>query len=88
MNNKLCKFYEDATIFDSDFNEIEYKYCTLFDDECKKKKRTKNCPYNLNKKIVKYKQALEEIRGIAKEYMNTPQTGYERILNRIDEVFQ
>ena len=41
MNNKICKFYEEASVFDYDFNEIEYKYCTLLDDECKKVKRTK-----------------------------------------------
>lgn len=31
--SKTCKFFEDATIFDSDFNETEYKYCTLFGEE-------------------------------------------------------
>lgn len=73
MNNKICKFYEEATIFDLDFNDIEYKYCNLFDDECKKAIKTKYCPYRLNKKLNSYKeklnyykQALEEIREIAK----------------------
>ena len=65
--SKTCKFFEDATIFDSDFNETEYKYCTLFGEECKKIKRTKNCPYRLNLKLSKYKHALEEIRDIASQ---------------------
>ena len=65
--SKTCKFFEDATIFDSDFNETEYKYCTLFGKKRKKIKRTKNCPYRLNLKLSKYKHALEEIRKKVQE---------------------
>ena len=57
-----CKYFEDATIFDCDFNEIEYKYCMLFDDECKKARRKKDCPYRLHKQLKRKEQENAELK--------------------------
>ena len=56
LDMSKCEYYDDSTIFDMDFNEIPNEYCLLFDNECKKVRKTSKCVYRLKAqlKIAKY----------------------------------
>lgn len=93
--NKInCKYFEDATIFDMDFNEIEYKYCTLFDDECKKIRKTKKCVYNLKQQLKHTKQVLQEVKDTLNKIFNVCDddcgnaSEITNVVNRINEVLK
>lgn len=56
LDMSKCEYYDDSTVFDMDFNEIPNEYCLLFDNECKKVRKTSKCVYRLKTqlKIAKY----------------------------------